>query len=532
MSDFELKKYVPARPPALTPAERKYLEQHPRARYVPALSPQRDADEIARRAKNGNSRYVPAGPAPTVDFYPVGPIDTTPNTKPQNFLPTQWVGTSEPWWHRAIFESQTLGNVVVYYYVPQRLDSTKGSAGGGSVAQQGAPGSGARPRRFVVGIPGAGAEHYRGGAVHIQNMGLIDINYDNLDSQNPLIGKSFADLNNTIIIVPCFDQWYGPLKLGSDPPAYLPYRPWWVAQGSQEDCAFLFEFLNYPPVVFQDRVADFQFNLTDFYQTVGWLDPYRSDLVLNNIIDQFQQAFAAAGDPVEETFMIYGHSGGAQFVSHYMLMWPERLAGAALSSAGHVLMPRTDYRFPFGMDVFIKDGALYGDHGAIWPIGDNSDPNGDKFPTTDLTLLTDFAANPGLWYEKIRDACKFPKIMTVGLDEGADPSLRDTGYGALQGADPVDKAYNYFLEINRAIVIARGAYGADWPPDAIHDNMAFFQFNVEHGDNLTDTWNWLKHYWLDYPSIIPYRMTDYSQTPPLVQWMPRPDGPDSPPGNP
>jgi pimeloyl-ACP methyl ester carboxylesterase len=564
MTNFDSKKYVPALPGAPTAAEREYLRTHPDAKYVPAFAPDVSAKEIAWRAKNGN-RYVSApapgphtpsvGPGPGVigGLIPLTAINTAPNNKQGVHAPY----SPEPIWHRTVFESSTMGNIVVYYYVPPPLNSTNTtgtSSNSGAPqlapgAQQAAP---SRPRRLVVAIHGAGTEHYTGAQYNINIMGLADITDDSLSHY----GTSFADLNNTIIIAPCFDQWYGQLLLEKDPAGNYEYPagyvpPWWAEPGSQEDCAFLYAFFKaaqwpalkgpdpndpYPDSIFQAKVADFTYNLSDFYYTVDWLDPYRPDVVLNNIVAQFQQAFAQAGDPVEDTFMLYGHSGGAQFVSHYLLMWPENLSSVALSSPGNLLFPRVDYRFPFGLDVDIRDGVLYADYGVIWAPGQNPVPGspGDQFPTTDFTLLQDLHDTPALWFDEIRDACVIPKIVSVGLKEAFDPTLYNdptTSYGAWQGRTPVDKTYNYYLEMNRAFAIVRATHGADWPADAYHDNMALLMFDVDHGDNLTHTWNWLKLYWLDYPARIPYvYYTQNPNNPNLVTatWGYAPAGPDSP----
>ena len=149
-------------------------------------------------------------------------IQTTPNSV---------TGTD---YYRYVLKDPNYGNIIIYYYVSAAANNV--------TARRFAPLSNQmelvdlnRKRRFMVGIHGAGSQHYQGAMTHLSNM----------------TSDSFADNNNLIVIAPAFERWYFPEYGGmpaSYPDGYLSGvgdwngRPDWVVDGSQEDCAFLFDF--------------------------------------------------------------------------------------------------------------------------------------------------------------------------------------------------------------------------------------------------------------------------------------------------
>lgn len=410
-------------------------------------------------------------------------IETTPNSV---------TGTD---YYRYVLKDPNYGNIIVYYYVSAAANPT--------TARRFAPLFNqlefidlTRKRRLMVGIHGAGSQHYQGAMTHLGNM----------------TSNSFADNNNLIVIAPAFERWYFP-EYGGIPDPYpdgyltgvvLPNRHWdprpdWVVDGSQEDCAFLYDFWENgfwpdPPDVFP---IQWDYNLYRFTYAFPWYGQYRTDLMLNLILDQFNEAFNQASDPVEEKILLYGHSGGAQFTSRYFLLWPERLYKVAFSSAGSMLFPTFEHRFPLGLNVYLEGDAVVDDANHHYQV---TTPGG----LDDLIALRD---NNLLWYNRFRDICKVPVIYSVGSLEGTDENYNDRSW---QGGDTLQTSNNYVLEMKKIFSYARRFFGDEWPSDAVHD-LLFMQFDTDHGGNLTATWNWLKEFWLDYPTKVPYWLLEDGQ---------------------
>jgi len=71
----------------------------------------------------------------------------------------------------------------------------------------------------------------------------------------------------------------------------------------------------------------------------------RADLALTGIIDEVQQRLGLSRQQV----MLFGYSGGAQFAHRYALLHPQRVAAAALGSAGWYSFPDPLLAYPRGM---------------------------------------------------------------------------------------------------------------------------------------------------------------------------------------
>lgn len=70
-----------------------------------------------------------------------------------------------------------------------------------------------------------------------------------------------------------------------------------------------------------------------------------SDEFVHLIVDRFTEL-----DPkYDGKFYLYGHSGGAQFANHYLVVHPHRLNGVVLSAPSIYAMPDPDTPWPAGM---------------------------------------------------------------------------------------------------------------------------------------------------------------------------------------
>jgi pimeloyl-ACP methyl ester carboxylesterase len=224
--------------------------------------------------------------------------------------------STEPGW-RELFVQRTL----VEYYVPPRR-----------------PGDSAR-RQLAALVHGAGFCHFAGAVVNIHEW------------------RRWADENNSILISPAFDRGYWPgapidrqaagdaLAAGRRGLAGAPCACELNAQCEQFD---RYRTVGWAP--FFHRAPDLY--LWDFVHLTNHANAERADLRLNEIIRLFQMRF-----DVEERFSLYGYSGGGQFASRYMMLYPERLKRAAAGGAGSFLFPTHDRLFPYGMA-----GAVGRDH--------------------------------------------------------------------------------------------------------------------------------------------------------------------------
>lgn len=73
--------------------------------------------------------------------------------------------------------------------------------------------------------------------------------------------------------------------------------------------------------------------------------PQRADLALIEAVDD-----AASRHGVHfDRWLLFGHSGGAQFAHRFALAHPERVAALGLSAAGWYTLPTFDWPYPYGL---------------------------------------------------------------------------------------------------------------------------------------------------------------------------------------
>lgn len=73
--------------------------------------------------------------------------------------------------------------------------------------------------------------------------------------------------------------------------------------------------------------------------------PQRADLALIEAVGD-----AASRHGVEfDRWLLFGHSGGAQFAHRFALTHPERVAALGLSAAGWYTLPTLDWPYPYGL---------------------------------------------------------------------------------------------------------------------------------------------------------------------------------------
>lgn len=143
--------------------------------------------------------------------------------------------------------------------------------------------------RYFFLIHGAGNRHRPGALAHIDEW------------------RHIADIENLVLIAPVFDRIY-------EPP---------IAGKTVKD-----EFL------------------WDFIYMLNRKNRHRSDERLLEIFAYFRKHLAR-----RDRFIIYGHSGGGQFVSRFITFYPELIERAAISASGSFLFPRMDVKYPFGLNM-------------------------------------------------------------------------------------------------------------------------------------------------------------------------------------
>jgi hypothetical protein len=118
-----------------------------------------------------------------------------------------------------------------------------------------------------------------------------------------------------------------------------------------------------------------------------------------------------------EKFILYGHSGGAQFVCRFILFHPEVIDTAAASSAGTFTFPRYDKDYPWGlrMDNLAKE------------FGQQITAEGLALPRAELD-------------GKINQMLRLKMFLMTGGDE----TWEDHPDLAWQGKSTLDKTRNYY----------------------------------------------------------------------------------------
>ena len=164
--------------------------------------------------------------------------------------------------------------------------------------------------QYLFCIHGAGAYHRPGAMTHIANFGRI------------------ADVMNLVVVAPAFDHIFNrPVNRRKD-----------LIEGTWKD-----------PRIIKDL------HLHHMSLLNGQTDQ-RADLKLIEIFEYFNRKLMK-----REKFHLYGHSGGAQFVSRFIVFHPQLIDKVALSSAGSFLFPRRDIDFPYGLKMDNLD-KTFGPH--------------------------------------------------------------------------------------------------------------------------------------------------------------------------
>jgi hypothetical protein len=86
--------------------------------------------------------------------------------------------------------------------------------------------------------------------------------------------------------------------------------------------------------------------LADFINLVNKRNEHRTDLKLIETFEFFNKHLMK-----REKFHLYGHSGGGQFVSRFIIFYPELLDKVGISSPGSFVFPRRDIDYPYGLKL-------------------------------------------------------------------------------------------------------------------------------------------------------------------------------------
>ncbi len=86
--------------------------------------------------------------------------------------------------------------------------------------------------------------------------------------------------------------------------------------------------------------------LGDFINLVNKRNEHRTDLKLIETFEFFNKHLMK-----REKFHLYGHSGGGQFVSRFIIFYPELLDKVGISSPGSFVFPRRDTNYPYGIKL-------------------------------------------------------------------------------------------------------------------------------------------------------------------------------------
>jgi len=152
--------------------------------------------------------------------------------------------------------------------------------------------------KYLFCIHGAGAWHRNGALTHISNFQRI------------------ADIENLVVIAPVFTHIFNwPVKHEKD-----------LINGKWKDLRIIKDLHLHHMSLLNGRTDQ------------------RADSKLIEIFEYFNWKLMK-----REKFHLYGHSGGAQFVSRFIVFHPELIDKVALSSAGSFLFPRRDIDFPYGI---------------------------------------------------------------------------------------------------------------------------------------------------------------------------------------
>jgi pimeloyl-ACP methyl ester carboxylesterase len=155
---------------------------------------------------------------------------------------------------------------------------------------------------YVFLIHGAGDWHRPGASTHIA------------------VWRELADRENLVLVAPVFDC---------------------IHNRTIDPTADLDEFGRFRDgKIIRDRY------LWDFVFLLNRHTVHRADLKLIEVFDFFRKELIP-----RSKFILYGHSGGGQFVSRFAMLYPELLKRAACSSAGTYAFPDLDRDYPWGLNM-------------------------------------------------------------------------------------------------------------------------------------------------------------------------------------
>jgi hypothetical protein len=361
----------------------------------------------------------------------------------------------EPGWQGKVM----VGNTLVYYYVP---------------VYTGAP----RTREFLLSIHSYGS----GAPCRWENA---------RDLIHRSRWKHLANEKNVIIIAPVFGVLFPPQDLLKDADDWpiMPHAPrlWeenWVPEWcsgppdypEQDDLGY-----NHPPhrppqtyeekcryyklhknagVPYNQNIKFYRnykspddfpgYNYLYDYQRILNEDNFqRSDEKANEIIDLFRAFFP----DVAHAFNIYGYSGGCQFVSRYMMLFPYELNRVVMAAGGSYMFPLDHAMFPDGFTCQIPNLGT-----SIKLLDFTYKP--DSFNTLGLAERFDKTHVPSDWVEdllgigphvfnhRLKHVFERLHVLIRVGDRDILPDL-DQPERDWMGLNHKEKANNYFVQMSR-----------------------------------------------------------------------------------
>ena len=149
--------------------------------------------------------------------------------------------------------------------------------------------------QYFFGIHGAGSWHRPGAMNRIHQF------------------KNIADIENLVVIAPAFDCLLN----------------WPIGEEGLDEVGIV-----------KDTY------LSDFINLVNKRNEHRTDLKLIETFEFFNKHLMK-----RKKFHLYGHSGGGQFVSRFIMFYPELLDKVGISSPGSFVFPRRDINYPYGLKL-------------------------------------------------------------------------------------------------------------------------------------------------------------------------------------
>ncbi len=171
-----------------------------------------------------------------------------------------------------------------------------------------------------------------------------------------------------------------------------------------------------------------------FIDLLNRRDDERSDEKIFEIFDFFNNNLIQ-----RENFNLYGHSAGGQFVSRFMMLYPEYLTRVGVSAAGSMTFPVFDYCYPYSLNMNLIDGPR-----VEYPEGGEEKPCGGFMGVEQFNNFRDF--NKADFNFKMKELLKKDVLIVAGeLDDLGTPETHPDR--AWQGYYVKDKMRNYYDEM-------------------------------------------------------------------------------------